>query len=63
MWNLMWLGTTPKRARASEQVDDEMELEPPSGQTENEMTMERNPAYDVVNVGTTTEYKEVGRIE
>ena len=37
-----------------------MELEPPSGQTEHEMTMERNPAYDVVNVGTTTEDEEVG---
>ena len=36
-----------------------MELEPPSGQTEHEITMERNPAYDVVNVITTTEVEEV----
>ena len=39
------LGTTPKRAIKSEQVHDEMELKPPSGQTENEMIMQKNPAY------------------
>ena len=44
----------------SARVDGEVELEPPSGQTEHEITMEMNPAYDVVNVGTTTEDEEVG---
>ena len=37
-----------------------MELEPCPGQTDHEMTMEKNPAYEAVNVGVTTEYEEVG---
>ena len=54
------LGTTPKRAITSEQVHDEMELEPRPGQTDHEMIMQKNPAYEAVNVGATTEYEEVG---
>ena len=41
-------------------IYDEMEMKPPSGQTDQEMTMEKNPAYEAVNVGTTTECEEVG---
>ena len=37
-----------------------MELEPRPGQTDHKMIMQKNPAYEAVNVGATTEYEEVG---
>ena len=35
-------------------------MKPPSEQNDYEMNIEKNPAYEAVNVGTTTEYEEVG---
>ena len=54
------LGTIAKETTTSKLVYDEMEMKPPSGQTDHKMTIEKNPSDEEVNVDTTSEHEEVG---